>query len=80
MLEELNKWALSDEFKLRFSEGKKVLLKSFKLTCVCSSNGCPYKLIFKSQTSTEGYRIEEKHSRKYRVHSKIFILNGINLM
>jgi len=76
ILDEINKWALNYKFKLRFGEGKKNLKKKYKLTLVCSTNNCPYKLIFNSEVFNEGYKVVEKLSKKYSQHSKfLFRIN-----
>ena len=69
ILDEINKWALDYKFKLRFGEGKRIWRKKYKLTLVCSTNNCPYKLISNSEVSNEGYKVVEKLSKKYSQHN-----------
>ena len=70
----VNEWAARRNFQMVYREGMKDLKKGKKREMRCNTNGCGFKLSFKSDEAGEIFELDEKLSSKHSLHSGKFLL------
>ena len=70
LLSAINLWTKKFKFSLVFGQGKQKIKEGWKRILSCQKKKCSYRLIFLSSENEKDYKICEKLSSQYKIHSK----------